>query len=187
MSAVPHARDMTLVDRVIAHIARHGASDTSIETLARALRMSTAALLQEVGSREQLLMTLVDRLETQQQHLLADLLDAQPDPFDAGQIFWRHIAGQAPVFAPLFFELSSLAMRHHRATEPFRRRLTLGWVEVLQRGFAAAGQPPAQARRSARIAIATTRGLIFELALSGDKTAADHAMADFLQQMRTAF
>ncbi len=58
------------------------------------------------------------------------------------------------------------------------------WTDRLGRFFERVGHPPGRARTQARMAMAMTRGVLFELALTGDRATADATMAAFLKSTR---
>ncbi|MDA0563825.1 TetR/AcrR family transcriptional regulator [Streptomonospora sp. S1-112] len=173
-----------LLDRVVAWFAEHGVGDTSMRALAGGLGTSHRMLHYHFGSREALLGAVIEHVERRERDALAGLLATDADPFAAGTAFWDHLADTAQVFAPLFFELSGHAMATRPAADPWRRRMATGWTDVLARLFRDAGAAPGRADTLARLALAQARGLLFELALTGDRPAADAAMGHFMAMLR---
>ncbi|MGL5859694.1 MAG: TetR/AcrR family transcriptional regulator [Phycicoccus sp.] len=174
-----------LLARVVAWFAEHGVGDTSLRTLAAGVDTSHRMLNHHFGSRDGLLGAVVEAVERDEQDALAELLAAHDDPFEAGTAFWVRVADRAEVFAPLFFELSSHAMREQRHAEPLRRWLREGWVQLMTEAWTAAGLPAPRADILARQSLAMARGLLFELALTGDRPAVDAAMARWVVMVRT--
>lgn len=185
MSPPAHPRD-ELLDRAVAWFAEHGIGDTSMRTLATELGTSGRMLHYHFGSREGLLAAVVERVERGEQAVLATYLAESNDPFEAGARFWPHVTAAAQTFAPLFFELSAHAMHDRDYAAPLRSWLTTGWVDEVAAAFVAAGASADRAADLARLAVATTRGLLLELAVTGDRAAADRAMAEFAEMLRTA-
>lgn len=177
------ARD-DLLERAVAWFAENGVGDTSMRTLASALGTSHRMLHYHFGSREGLLLAVMQAVEREERDALARFLATVDDPFDAGFEFWAHVADRAEIFAPLFFELSSHAMHGHPYAEPWRSWLADGWLEAQSRLFLKAGAAPAEATELARLALAQARGLLFELALGGDRAGVDAAMARFTAMLR---
>jgi AcrR family transcriptional regulator len=175
-----------LLERAVAWFAEHGVGDTSMRTLAQALGTSHRMLHYHFGSREALLSAVMERVERGERDMLAGLLRTAGDPFDAGMAFWNRVADTAQSFAPLYFELSSHAMRRRPNAEAWRDWLASGWVEVLTRLYRDAGAAPAAAEDLARVSLAQARGLLFALALSGDREAADAAMRRFADLVRAS-
>lgn len=175
-----------LLDRAVAWFAEHGIGDTSMRTLAAELGTSGRMLHYHFGSREGLLAAVVERVERGEQAVLAAYLAESADPFEAGARFWPHVAQAAQTFAPLFFELAAHAMHGRDYAAPLRAWLASGWVDEVAAAFVAAGVPADRADARARLAVAATRGLLLELAITGDRPAADRAMAEFAGMLRGA-
>ncbi|MBV2364480.1 TetR/AcrR family transcriptional regulator [Streptomonospora nanhaiensis] len=173
-----------LLDRVVAWLAEHGAGDTSMRTLAAGLGTSHRMLHYHFGSREALLGTVVERVERRERDALAALRASTADPFEAGMAFWARLADTAQVFAPLYFELAGHAMLSRPYARSWRRWLAEGWSAALARLFLDAGAAPDRAEALARLSLAQARGLLFELALTGDRPAADAAMRRFATMLR---
>ncbi|MFQ6172070.1 TetR/AcrR family transcriptional regulator [Oryzobacter sp. R7] len=178
----PSPRD-DLLARAVVWFAEHGVGDTSLRTLADGIGTSHRMLIYHFGSRTGLLAAVVEAVERAERHALLELTAAH-DPFEAGAAFWARVADRAEVFAPLFFELSSHAMRARPHADPLRRWLDGGWTTALRDAYAAAGAPPALAATLALQSLAMARGLLFELAVTGDRDAADAAMARWTAAVR---
>lgn len=168
-----------LLDRVVEWFTANGVGDTSLRGLAAGLGTSHRMLIYHFGSRDHLLGAVVDRVERTERAVLEDLLARHEDPRHAALAFWDHVADAATTFAPLFFELAGHAMQGKPWAAPLREWLTTGWVETLGELYRSAGQDRATAERTARLTLAMARGVLFDLALTGDRAAADAAVADF--------
>ncbi len=174
-----------LLGKAIGWFAEHGVGDTSLRTLAEGIGTSHRMLIYHFGSREGLLAAVVGAVERSERDALAGFLAAHPeDPYAAGAAFWTHVADAATTFAPLFFELSGHAMQGKHHAHALREWLADGWLDGLTRGFEASDLPPERARALARQSLAMARGLLFELAVTGDRDAVDAAMADYTEQVR---
>jgi AcrR family transcriptional regulator len=173
-----------LLRKVVSWCAEHGIGDTSLRALATGVGTSHRMLLYHFGSREGLLSAVVQAIERDERALLAGLLDEHADPYDAATAFWPHVADRAATFAPLYFELAGLAMQGHDWAEPLRRWLLTGWDEVLTDVYTAAGHSTEEARLLGGLGLATARGLLFALALGGDRAQADRAMLGLTEILR---
>ncbi|WP_155220273.1 TetR family transcriptional regulator [Micromonospora sp. CP22] len=172
-----------LLRRVIAYFAVNGVGDTSLRTLAAEIGTSHRMLLYHFGSREGLLTAMVEAVWRGQQELFDSLLrEAVHDPYDGAWRFWQRLADDR-AFAPLFFEMAAAAMQGHAWASALRTWITI-WTDRLGSFFEEVGNPPEQARTQARMALAMTRGVLFELALTGDRATADATMAAFLDSTR---
>ena len=171
----PSARD-DLLGRAVAWFAEHGIGDTSLRTLAAGIGTSHRMLNYHFGSRAGLLAAVVEAVEREDRAVLERLLTEHSDPFEAGAAFWAHVSERATTFGPLFFELSSHAMRGESYAASLRTWLGEGWQGAFATAYEQLGLPPGRADALARISVALARGLILEAAVTGDRTATDRAM-----------
>lgn len=183
MTAAVSARE-ALLAKAVAWFAEHGVGDTSLRTLAGELGTSHRMLHYHFGSREGLLIAVVEAVERDERTMLARLLDEHDDPYAAGAAFWHHVADSAQTFAPLYFELAGQAMQGQAWARSLGEWLAQGWTDALTRLYVGAGHPPARAAELVRMSLAMARGLMFELALTGDRAAVDAAMNAFTETTR---
>ncbi len=182
-SSAPSPRD-ELLGRAIAWFARNGVADTSLRTLATAIGTSHRMLHYHFGSREGLLGAVVEAVERDERATLARFLAEDDDPYAAGERFWAHLADSARAFAPLYFELAGQAMQGKAYAASLREWLGTGWVRALTELWVALGHPEDEAQVLATVNLAVVRGLLFELALTGDRPAADEAMRVLVERFR---
>ncbi|HRW17659.1 MAG TPA: TetR/AcrR family transcriptional regulator [Dermatophilaceae bacterium] len=173
-----------LLRAVVAWFAAHGVGETSLRTLAREIGTSHRMLIYHFGSREGLLAEVVGVVERGERDVMRQLLAEHDDPYAAGAAFWAHVADAAQTFAPLFFELSGHAMQGKPYAASLRDWLAEGWAGPLSDGFRRSGVGGEDAGDLARESLAMARGLLFELAITGDRGAADAAMARYTEQVR---
>lgn len=181
-SSTEHPREV-LLGRIVEWFAVNGVLDTSMRTLAAGVGTSNRMLNYHFGSREQLLAAVIERVCQAEQDALDQCLGATSDPVLAGRQYWSHVAETASVFAPLFYELSAHAMYRKRYAERLRGVLTDAWLSGFSQGFARVTTPE-HAERLARLCLAVGRGVLFEMALTGDRAAADHAVEEFTAMLR---
>lgn len=177
------ARD-ELLERAVAWFAEHGVGDTSLRTLAAGIGTSHRMLNYHFGSRAGLLAAVVEAVERSEQDALLELTAAHHDAYEAGMVFWERVADRAAVFAPLFFELSTHAMRDEPHADPLRRWFARGWSDVLTEAYGRLGVEDARAHTLALQSLAMARGLLFEVAVTGDRAAADAAMTSWTAMVR---
>ncbi|MBF6351002.1 TetR/AcrR family transcriptional regulator [Nocardia flavorosea] len=178
------ARD-ALLERVIAWFTANGVGDTSMRTVAEGVGTSHRMLNYHFGSRDGLLEAVVSATWGRQNLVLAELLEAAPDPYTAAYAFWDRIADEATLMAPLFFEVAAAAMQGKPWAVPLRQWIEQ-WREVLTTLFVRAGHEQDEAALQAQMALAMARGLLFELAITGaaGRAAADAAIRTFLESTR---
>jgi AcrR family transcriptional regulator len=173
-----------LLARAVAWFSEHGVGDTSLRTLAAGIGTSHRMLNYHFGSRDGLLGAVVEAVEQAEHAALLELAASDLDPFDAGLVFWARVADRAEVFAPLFFELSTHAMRGRPHAAGLRTWLRTGWTVALRDTYLALGVPAERAATLALQSLAMARGLLFEVAVTGDRAAADAAMLSWTAMVR---
>ncbi|MGZ0148135.1 TetR/AcrR family transcriptional regulator [Kribbella sp. WER1] len=165
----------TLLADAVEHFAKNGIGDASLRAIATSIGTSHRMLIYHFGSREGLLAEVVRTVEQQQRDLLADLSDLPIE--EQAEQFWRWVTEAALVYGPLFFELSAHAMQDLPHTEPLKADLINVWLPPLIDLCVRAGIPADQAPAYARLGLAASRGLLFDLLLTGDRTGVDEASA----------
>ena len=173
-----------LLSRAVAWFAEHGVGDTSLRTLAAGIGTSHRMLNYHFGSREGLLGAVVEAVEQAEHAALLELAATHDDPFEAGAAFWVRVADRAAVFAPLFFELSTHAMRGAPHAAGLREWLRTGWTDAIRESYVGLGVPPERAATLALQSLAMARGLLFEVSVTGDRAGADEAMASWTAMVR---
>jgi AcrR family transcriptional regulator len=164
-----------LLTEAVEHFAKNGIGDASLRSIATSIGTSHRMLIYHFGSREGLLAEVVRTVEQQQRDLLAELEDLPLE--QQAEQFWRRVTEAALIYGPLFFELSAHAMQDLPHTEALKSDLINVWLPPLVRLCVKAGIPEAQAPAYARLGLAASRGLLFDLLLTGDRAGVDEASA----------
>jgi AcrR family transcriptional regulator len=167
----------SLLGEAVEHFAKNGIGDASLRSIATSIGTSHRMLIYHFGSREGLLAEVVRTVEQQQRDLLADLSESQRPIAEQAEEFWRRVTEAALVYGPLFFELSAHAMQDLPHTESLKADLINVWLPPLIELCVRAGLPPAEAPAYARLGLAASRGLLFDLLLTGDHAGVDEASA----------
>jgi AcrR family transcriptional regulator len=177
---MPRRRDdrrrRELLGALIDEFARGGIGARSLRDVAEAIGTSHRMLIHHFGSRDELLVTIVEEVERRQVATVADLPD---DPADAFAAAWADL--RRPSLRPLerlFFECYARAAQ---GEAPFTRLLPEavdGWLAQLDesRGGVDLGM--------ARLGLAVTRGLLLDLVATGDEKGVDAAAARFTALLR---
>ena len=171
-----------LLDAVIAHLGQHGLGDLSLRQLAQAVGTSHRMLIYHFGSKEGLLIAVVQEVEARQRAALVGFDLASADrPEDLVRGLWARLAD--PALWPLerlFFELYGQALGGHPAFAPFLDGIVDSWIEPAAELGRRLGLAPAQARDEARLGLAVTRGLLLDLLATGDREGVDRAMDRYI-------
>jgi AcrR family transcriptional regulator len=166
------ARRQELLDAVVKECAARGIGDRSLRDVAAAVGTSHRMLLHHFGSRNELLLAIVDEVERRQRALLREL---PTEPAAAITAMWADLRRpELRPFERLFFECYA---RGVQGEQPFARMLP-GAVEAW---LADAGTTdPAQVR----LGLAVMRGLLLDLVATEDRRGVDAAAQAFIDLVR---
>jgi AcrR family transcriptional regulator len=170
-------RRRELLDALLEAFSRNGIGGRSLRDIAAEVGTSHRMLLHHFGSREELLVSIVQEVERRQTAMLGRLPD---DPADAIATSWDEL--RRPDLRPferLFFECYARAAQ---GEAPFTRLLpgaVHDWLtEIDERSGGAAD------RDLARLGLAVIRGLLLDLVATGDDGEVDAAAAHFVALLR---
>jgi AcrR family transcriptional regulator len=173
-----------LLAAVMDYVATHGFSDLSLREVAAAIGTSHRMLIYHFGSREGLLVAVVQVVEAAQRDFLAEFAaDASLSLSDVMRRMWRRLAD--PSLWPnerLFFEVYAQALRRRPGTAGFLDDVVDSWVELMADYARQRGLDAEIARVDARLAVAVCRGLLLDLLATGDRAAVDAAAERYLAQ-----
>jgi AcrR family transcriptional regulator len=174
---VDAARRQELLDELIGAFAAGGIGGRSLREIAEAVGTSHRMLLHHFGSRDEMLLAIVEEIERRQAATLPDLPD---DPADAVAAMWADVRrAELRPFERLFFECYARAAQ---GEEPFVRMIPAavdGWLASVQARAGGAADPA-----MVRLGLAVTRGLLLDLVATGDEAGVDAAAASFVEMLR---
>jgi AcrR family transcriptional regulator len=172
-----------LLDAVVDYLSRHGIGDISLRSLAAAVGTSHRMLIYHFGSKEGLLVAVVQAVEARQRAVLDDLLaDADLPPAEQGRRFWQRVTDATLVHGRLFFELTGQALQGRPHTAPLLDGLVEAWLDPLTELAVQGGIAREEAPRFARLSLGAARGLLLDLLATGDRAAVDQA-AELLTEL----
>jgi len=170
----PEIRDR-LLEACTDHALAHGLPDR-LEPLVRASGVSARMLLYHFGTRDALLRAVLERARERQLVAFGDLLgvrDGEPYPSTLARA-WRSISGaEGRGYARLFGRTPETPV--HARWPGFEREATTDWLEPLADGLRSLGRP-----ELATLVLAGIRGLLLDLAATGDRDRVDRAFDDLL-------
>jgi AcrR family transcriptional regulator len=182
VAAAAHSPRDRLLSAVIEHIQRCGISDLSLRELAAAIGTSHRMLLYHFGSREGLLVAVVQAVEAAQREFVADLIaDPLASRTDLLRTLWRRWAD--PRYWPnerLFFELYAAALQGKPGTVGLLDDVIDAWVTPMLEYGRAHGMDVQLVEAETRLAIAVVRGLLLDLLATRDRAAVDRAFERYL-------
>jgi AcrR family transcriptional regulator len=172
-------RRRELLHALFDEFAANGIGDRSLRDVAAAVGTSHRMLLHHFGSREDLLIAIVEEAERRQMALVPDLPENPADGFAA---MWADLRRpELRQLERLFFECYSRAAQGEK---PFTRMVpgaVDGWLREVE--AAAAGVPYDGAM--ARLGLAVTRGLLLDLVATDDEAGVDAAAQAFIELLAT--
>jgi AcrR family transcriptional regulator len=167
-------RRQELLDAVVKECAAHGIGDRSLRVVAAAVGTSHRMLLHHFGSRNELLLAIVEEVERRQRALLREL---PPEPAAAIAAMWADL--RRPDLRPferLFFECYA---RGVQGEQPFARMLP-GAVDAWLT------EDETTDPALVRLGLAVMRGLLLDLIATDDRRGIDAAAQAFVDLVRRA-
>jgi AcrR family transcriptional regulator len=159
-----------------------GIADKSLRSIAEAAGTSHRMLIHHFGSKEGLLVEVIQAVEARQRAILAELA-AEPD-IEQALGFWAHL--RSPDLAPqerLFFEVYGQALQGRRWAQPLLDGIVENWIGPVAAMLETAGVAPAVARIVARLEVAVGRGLLLDALATGEGEEVDAALRFFLEML----
>jgi AcrR family transcriptional regulator len=182
MERTPAPRERLLA-AAVAYALEHGIGDLSLRRLAAELGTSHRMLLYHFGSRDGLMVAVVDAVEAGERELMAQTL-AHPEA-DLVETVRANFARLAePSMWPqerLFFELYARALQGDPGARPLLDGVVDRWVDRMADVLVAQGHSEDEARADARLGVAVVRGLLLDLLATGDREAVAAAMERYLE------
>lgn len=177
----PRAR---LLAAAVAYAEDHGLSDLSLRELAAAIGTSHRMLIYHFGSKEGLLVAVIQAVEGAQRDLLSELAaDPTASTAEVMRTMWRRLSH--PRLLPrerLFFEMYGQALQGRPGTVRLLDGIVDSWVEPIAEFLIERGAPRSSARTDARVGVAVVRGLLLDLLATGDRRGVDRAAERFIAQ-----
>jgi len=170
-----------LLAAAIDYVAENGVADLSLRRLAAAIGTSHRMLIYHFDSKEGLLVAIIRAVEARQRDMLASFdVDPALSPGEVMWVMWRHLSD--PALWPnerLFFEIYGQALQARAHTVDLLDDIVDSWLEPVATMRREQGVPPEVADAQARLDLAVTRGLLMDLLATGDRDAADAAVAQY--------
>jgi AcrR family transcriptional regulator len=172
-------RRAELLGALIETFSDGGVGGRSLREVAERVGTSHRMLLHHFGSRDELLLAIVEEVERRQAATLGGLPD---DPADAFAAMWADVRRrELRPFERLFFECYSRAAQ---GEEPFARLLpgaVEGWLDAVDERSGGTAD-----RAMVRLGLAVSRGLLLDLVATGDEAGVDAAADRFVALLRGA-
>ncbi|MGB7871424.1 MAG: helix-turn-helix domain-containing protein [Mycobacterium sp.] len=165
-------RRRQLLDALVEEFAAGGIGDRSLRDIAAAVGTSHRMLLHHFGSREDLLVAVVEQVERRQMGLLPEM---PTDPAESFAAMWSDLhRPELRQLERLFFECYARAAQGEK---PFARMVpgaVDGWLDEVAAVASVAFDPA-----MARLGLAVVRGLLLDLVATEDEAGVDAAAQAF--------
>jgi AcrR family transcriptional regulator len=175
-------RKAMLVESLIAYLIRRGVADLSLRPMAAAVGTSARLLIFHFGSKERLLLEVLDEMQARLQRSLAGLL-GEPGVTRSAPLrqFWDW-ALKEPNFSQLqlIYQLHVLAAQDHKTYGKYLKRNSLSWLELVQ----AVLKPVQRSPALATLIVAVFDGLLIEVISTGDRRRTTAAIDEFIVMAR---
>jgi len=170
-------RRRQLLDALVEEFAAGGVGDRSLRDVAAAVGTSHRMLLHHFGSREELLVAIVEQVERRQMGLLPEL---PTDPAESFAAMWSDLhRPELRQWERLFFECYARAAQGEKPFAQMVPGAVDDWLDEVA-GVAGAAFDPAMAR----LGLAVVRGLLLDLVATDDEAGVDAAAEAFVTLLR---
>jgi AcrR family transcriptional regulator len=153
-----------LRDKALDYCLAHGIAELSLRPLALQIGTSARLLIYHFGSRDGLIVAVMDEAQRRMQHSFGELMRAAGNR-TALRTFWDWTtdAGNTP-YLRLLFEVQMLALQNPAAYAHYLQGTSSSWLALIE-----AALPPSSDRRArATLCAAVIDGLLLEFLSTGD-------------------
>jgi AcrR family transcriptional regulator len=171
------------LEDLIGYLLRHGVADVSLRPMAAAVGSSARLLIFHFGSKERLLVEVLEEMQARLRRSLAELLAGEtgvdrPAPL---RLFWDWALREVN-FAQLrvLYQLQVLATQDHRTFGRYLKRNSLNWLELVQGAL----KPAQRSATLPTLIVAVFDGLFIEVMSTGDRRRATAAVDEFIVMAR---
>ncbi|WP_283137190.1 TetR/AcrR family transcriptional regulator [Rhizohabitans arisaemae] len=180
-SREPAAKSDELLGKIIEIVRRTGLAGFSLDTLAAELGTSSRMLVYYFGSKDELLGRIVYTIRDDTVKALAS---APPSTIvDAIDAWWNYYRANLPDMQ-FFFHLTSRSFEEPDKFREFSSTAVEQWVAYFHRSLQGACRDDEEARAVARLVLATVRGLMVDLLITGDRQHVEQSLGEFKSLMR---
>ncbi|MDT5343164.1 MAG: hypothetical protein QOE52_2348 [Mycobacterium sp.] len=171
--APDQSRRRQLLDKLVEEFATGGVGDRSLRDVAAAIGTSHRMLLHHFGTRDDLLVAIVEEVEHRQMTVIPDLPTNPADHFAA---MWADVSRpDLRRFERLFFECYARAANGEQPFAQMVPGVVDNWLALTED----LAEPAA-----ARLGLAVIRGLLLDLVATEDEAGVDAAAEAFVQLLR---
>ena len=173
-----------ILDAAVKFLSKSGLGNVSMRTLAAALDVTAPTLLYYFGSKENLIIEVLDAVEAEE---LSAVDDDDGDLASKAKRYWAERTKPADLERfRLQLEAVCLSAAQDALPAPVRSRICTRWVDAIQRDLEATGLPHDEARSYATLLHASQAGLLADLLATGDRERVDRAQSVLIDLLNRA-
>ncbi|MBW9110453.1 TetR/AcrR family transcriptional regulator [Microbacterium trichothecenolyticum] len=167
------AKADALLPGIVRAIREKGPEAFALNSIAEELGTSSRMLIYHFGGRDELLGRAMHHVR---QETISDLEVEPPTSLDEAMDSWWQYYMKHPSDMQLFFHLASRTYESREDFEDFASSAMDSWIGYFSRASEAEGVSADLAQVLARLVLASLRGLVVDVLVSGDRTEAERAL-----------
>jgi AcrR family transcriptional regulator len=178
-----------LAEQIVAYALEHGLSDASLRPLASAVGTNARMLIYHFGSKDAMIVDILDRARRGQEELLRAALAEQPTlplPEKLTRLWHALSSKRNEAFARLFFEAYGLGIQGRTEYGVALKASVAFLSDLMEQLFAEGGRSRADSRLLGSMAAAAFRGLLVDLLATGDRSRINSTAYHVIQQVADA-
>jgi AcrR family transcriptional regulator len=176
--SVPGTPGRHFLDRITAHIIKHGLSEAALRHLATIAGTSHRMLIYYFGSRDGLLGAVLHELRGAESR---EIIGRARSRHEALEALWRYYtAPERQLEMQIFFYLAGQAAHNQPDPSVFTDAIVTTWADELRQVCEHEGMDTDSAQAEARLLVASIRGLLLDRLLTRDETGTEAAFQRFL-------
>ncbi len=184
---MPRARDnglrSELLGSIVDYVLTHGLAELSLRPLAKAVAASPRTLLYHFGSKDALVLAILEETSRRQTRLLEAWYERSAE-HDARTLLlraWQWLtAPRHDRLLRLLFESYGIALQDRRRHAAFLRAVSTGWILPFSHTLERQGFSRERAAALATLLVAVVRGLLLDVLATGERTRVDRAFRSFI-------
>ena len=181
------ARRAELLDRAVDYVCCNGLAELSLRPLAKAVGSSPRVLLYYFGSKEALVVEIVQRGRARQREMMRDLKLTGLAPREVARALWREWSKpEWEALTRLSFEIYALALQDRARFPGYLDRSVNEWLRALETCAQAPGRSRSEARSRATLLVAGFRGFLLDLVATHDRARIDRAVEHWISLVYAA-
>ena len=173
----------SLLERIVDYVVEHGVAGLSLRPLGAAVGVSPRTLLYHFGSKDALVLATLDAANRRLVRLLEGWYERSAE-HDARTLLLRAYlwlaAPRHDRLLRLVFETSGYALRDRLAYAAYLRAATDGWAAPFAHALERREFSRERAEALAVVVVGVTRGLLFDVLATGERTRAERAFRSFV-------